>query len=259
MNTGFFKSCLFNFLFAFPCIVMGQNIVIDDSLAAHADMYKVKVGGGGFGKVVKISFGDYAVTSSKSGWRKTNSSANLLETKKETKTTHKFSFVLSHASGTAAAVNASTYTLDKWEEPIELSPHFSVGEYKMILDSSNFTSYIMLHQDTSQTWALFMILSGGSQTEGTHQAMLTNGSREISMMTVTSNRHGEDPRSLPATGYEFIEGDQAIGALQYFGGGLWGTNKYIVWIHQELDADMKLLLAAAMTAVMEAQLFGMVE
>lgn len=91
MNTGFFKSCLFNFLFAFPCIVMGQNIVIDDSLAAHADMYKVKVGGSGFGKVVKISFGDYAVTSSKSGWRKTNSSANLLETKKETKTTHKFS------------------------------------------------------------------------------------------------------------------------------------------------------------------------
>ncbi len=78
-------------------------------------------------------------------------------------------------------------------------------------------------------------------------------------MTVTSNRHGDDPRSLPATGYEFMEGDQAIGALQYFGGGLWGTNKNIVWIHQELDADMKLLLAAAMTAVLEAQLFGMVE
>lgn len=96
---------------------------------------------------------------------------------------------------------------------MELSPHFAVGEYKMILDSSNFTSYIMLHQDTSQTWALFMILSGGSQTEGMNQAMLTNGSREISLMTVTSNRYGNDPRSLPATGYEFVEGDQAIGAL----------------------------------------------
>lgn len=92
-----------------------------------------------------------------------------------------------------------------------------------------------------------------------NQAMLTNGSREISLMTVTSNRYGNDPRSLPATGYEFVEGDQAIGALQYYGGGLWGTNKYIVWMHQDLDADMQLLLATAMTAVMEAQIFGLVE
>lgn len=142
---------------------------------------------------------------------------------------------------------------------MEMFPNFYVGEYKMILDSSNFTSYIMLHQDTANTWALFMILSGGSQTEYTRQAILTNGTREIFLMTVTSNRYGNDPRSLPATGYEFVEGDQAIGALQYYGGGLWGMNKFIVWLYQDLDTDTKLLLAAAMTAVMETNISIMME
>ena len=78
-------------------------------------------------------------------------------------------------------------------------------------------------------------------------------------MTVTSNRYGNDPRSLPATGYEFVEGDQAIGALQYYGGGLWGMNKFMVWLYQDLDTDTKLLLAAAMTAVMETNISIMME
>ena len=246
-------------LFCISLTGSGQNIALDDSLAAHAEMYKVKTKPGGMGKVMKISFGGYNITSSKSGWTKTNTRANLLETKKQRTSSHKFSFVLSHSSGIAASVNAETYRLENWTEPMEMFPNFYVGEYKMILDSSNFTSYIMLHQDTANTWALFMILSGGSQTEYTRQAILTNGTREIFLMTVTSNRYGNDPRSLPATGYEFVEGDQAIGALQYYGGGLWGMNKFIVWLYQDLDTDTKLLLAAAMTAVMETNISIMME
>lgn len=259
MSARFIKSYIYCFFLLSPGLGMGQNIAIDDSLGAHADMYKVKLGSGGFGKVVKISFGDYAVTASKSGAIKTKSKANLLATKKESKTTQDFSFVLSHKSGIAASVNASTCTLDKWQESFQLFPNFYIGDDKTILDSSNFTSYILLHQDTSQKWSLFMILSVSSDTAYVSLAILTNGMREIYIMPVTSNRYGNDHRALPAEGYEFVEGDQAIGALQYFGGGMWGMNKYIVWIHHELDPEMKLLLAAAMTAVMEAKIFAMME
>lgn len=69
-------------LFCISLTGSGQNIALDDSLAAHAEMYKVKTKPGGMGKVMKISFGGYNITSSKSGWTKTNTRANLLETKK---------------------------------------------------------------------------------------------------------------------------------------------------------------------------------
>jgi hypothetical protein len=52
-------------------------------------------------------------------------------------------------------------------------------------------------------------------------------------------------------GYEFIENGQSLCALQYYGGGAFGMNKNIIWIRRNLEARMKLILAAAMTAVLQ--------
>ena len=41
-------------LFCISLTGSGQNIALDDSLAAHAEMYKVKTKPGGMGKVMKI-------------------------------------------------------------------------------------------------------------------------------------------------------------------------------------------------------------
>ena len=67
----------------------------------------------------------------------------------------------------------------------------------------------------------------------------------------SSNKNGGDKRSYPALGYEFIENGQSISALQYFGGGALGYNKNIVWIHNSLDEKVKLILAAASTAILQ--------
>ena len=67
----------------------------------------------------------------------------------------------------------------------------------------------------------------------------------------SSNKNGSDTRSLPALGYEFIENDQSLSALQYYGGGAFGLNKNIIWINKSVDEKMKLILAAAGTAILQ--------
>jgi len=42
-----------------------------------------------------------------------------------------------------------------------------------------------------------------------------------------------------------------LGAVQFYGGGIAGLNKNIIWIHRGLETKMKLMLAAAMTAVLQ--------
>ena len=59
---------------------------------------------------------------------------------------------------------------------------------------------------------------------------------------------------LPARGYQFREGEQTLSAIQYLGGGMLGMNKSIVWLHKGLDEDTKLVLAAAMTALLQKEM-----
>ena len=94
------------------------------------------------------------------------------------------------------------------------------------------------------------IIRGGN-AQGTHDALLTNGERKIIVTPTSSNKNGGDTRSFLALGYEFIENGQSLCALQYYGGGALGMNKNIVWIHNNLDEKVKLILAAASTAILQ--------
>ena len=82
--------------------VAQKNIVISDSLNANADEMNVKMGSQTMGKIWKFRFGDYAVVSSKMGWTKTSSKANLLNTRTESRTTQKFSFAMTGATADTA-------------------------------------------------------------------------------------------------------------------------------------------------------------
>jgi len=117
----------------------------------------------------------------------------------------------------------------------------------------NFSAYITINGDTSEIWALLMNIIGGSNTQGSYDALLTNGERKIFVTPASSNKNGSDTRSYPALGYEFIENGQSLSALQYYGGGMMGLNKNIVWIHNGLDEKTKLILAAASTAILQVK------
>ncbi len=230
-----------------------KDIVISDSLNANADKMNVKMGSQTMGKIWKFRFGDYAVVSSKMGWTKTTSKANLLNTRTESKTTQKFSFAMTGATADTAAVNAASNIETKELNEFEVSQNFFVGTNELLKETNNFTALITINGDTTDTWALLINLVAGTEIDGKfkNESMLRNGSRKIFLVPVTSNKNGDDKRKIPAYGYELIENGSALGAVQFYGGGMMGLNKNIIWIHRGLETKMKLMLASAMTAVLQ--------
>jgi hypothetical protein len=54
-------------------------------------------------------------------------------------------------------------------------------------------------------------------------------------------------------GYEFVENGRSLCAVEYFSSGLAGSAKNTVWMDRNADTRLQLVLAAAMTAVLELQ------
>lgn len=252
MVTCLQKICCLWLLLAWSNIAVAQkDIVISDSLAAHAQKLNVKLGAQWFGKIWKIRFGEYAVVSSKMAWTPMTTRGNFFNTRTESKSTEKFSFVLTNKSNDSAKVNAANNILIEAMHEIEILPNFTWGDNELIQEQRNFSAFININQDTTETWALFMNFIRGKNIEGSSESFLTNGRRTIFVVPTTSYKNGEDKRPMPAMGYEFIENNQSLGALQYYGGGLMGMNKNVVWIHDGLEERLKLVLAAACTAILQ--------
>lgn len=231
-----------------------KSIPISDSLSANAEKLNVKLGSEGIGKIWKMRFGEYAVVSSRRGWTAGSSRFNLFDTKSESKSTEKFSFVLSGKSNDSARVNAAMNIHIRELHAIKVIPGFYLGDNGLLEETHNFTSYITINGDTTETWALFLNTSTGQEMPDKYEAYLTNGERKIYIFSRFSETKGNKAFAMPAAGYEFIEDGQSLSALQYAAGGLFPTNKNIIWLNNALNPKMKLVLAAVMTAILELKL-----
>ena len=178
----------------------------------------------------------------------TTTKSNFWDTKTESKTTQKFSFVFSDKKDTAY-VNAAQNIEVKWLNENQILPHLSWGNNQIVFESTNYAAYININSDTSDIWAVLMNYKIGNGPG--NQSVLTNGTRKIDILKATSNKNGEDKRSIPASGFEFSEEGKPLAALQYYGGGMLGNNKNIVWLHRGMDERMKLIMSAAATAILQ--------
>jgi len=255
-KVNFRKSYFLGLLFILGVqTAMGQKILlISDSLKANSEMLKVKMGMQSPGKIQKFKVGDYAVVSSKMGWTHGNSTSNFFNTRSDSKSSQKFSFVLAGPGVDSAKVDAATNTQLQTHNSIQVSQHFSWGDDELLKQSFNFSAYISLTGDTSKAWVLVMQDETGSQTDEKHRAFLTDGARQIQIFPVSSNGNGQHALS-PALGYEFVETGKSVSALQYSGGGMFPLNHNIIWLQKDLDPKMKLMLTAAMIAVLQLK-FG---
>ena len=252
MATRYIRSFFLGFmLVSFQIARSQKDIVISDSLTVNGEKLNVKMGSHGFGKIWKFSFGEYGVASSKMGWTINSAKGNFFNTKTESKSTEKFSFLMTSKVNDSATVNAANNILVQSLQSMEIFPGFNWGTDELVQESRNFSAFIIVNHDTSETWALLMNMIRGSSVLVKDEALLTNGQRKILVVPTTSNLHGGDSRSLPALGYEFVENGQSLGAVQYYGGGSFGVNKNIVWISKPLDNRMKIILAAASTAILQ--------
>jgi hypothetical protein len=228
-----------------------KDIIISDTLLTNSERMPVKMGVQWMGKMWKFHFGDYTIVSSKMGWTTSSSKSNLFNTKTESKTREKFSFIMTGKSNDSAIVNAANNLEIQSIQEIEILPHVYAGNNEVIKQSHNFSAFITINNDSAFTWALLMNVIRTSMNENNYDALLTDGQRKIMISPTTSNRNGTDTRKIPALGYEFFENSNSIGAVQYYGGGMLGMNKNIIWISKNLDDKTKLLLAAAMTAILQ--------
>jgi hypothetical protein len=253
-----------------------KEIVISEGLASNGEKLPVRMGTQWMGKIWNIRFGEYAVVSSKMGWLTYSSKSNAFNTRTETTSAQKFSFVLANKASDSARVNAGNDVMEEWKTIIETNVDLGITNILDVLlsqgpfsgyvegvafvtlarkvklsESDNFNAFITVNGDTTDTWSLSMIITRDRQSPGNYEGFLTNGEHEILIVKVNSKMNGKDSRTLPALGYEFIENGQSLSALQYNGGGAFGMNKNIVWINNENDVKMKLVLSAAMTAVLQ--------
>ena len=238
-------------LVVLPASAAQEFIVISDSLVGNAERLSVKKGAQWMGQIARSRFGDYAVVSSKTGGTTTSTKGNLFKTKTESGSTEKFSFVLTNGTTDSAIVNAARNVDVQELHKLDLGHGWSLGSDELVLESENFTAFITINRDTTETWTLYIGDTSGRDSEGTHEAFLTNGERRILLSLASSNKNAYDFRGSPAFGYEFVGNGQPLCALQYYGGSYDFTQ--VVWMHRSLEARMKLILAAAMTAVLQVR------
>lgn len=253
------KVCFLGFFLLFTAFVQaqGKDLIISKDLAENSEMFKVKMGTQWMGKIWKFKFGEYAVVDSKLGWRKVKTKSNLLNTKSEVNSDQKFSFVLTNKTKDSAFVNAVENISVGQLQSFELFPNFYLGSDELLKDSRKFSAFISTTGNQEETWTLVMKTTQGSDVAYEDEAFLTNGDRLITIIPVSSKIDTKNRSqlgvvlNLPAMGFEFIENDQSLCAMQYYGGGILGTNKNIIWLKSDLDSRMKLIYAVAMTAILQ--------
>ena len=227
------------------CVTAAQKtILISDTLAANADKLKVNNPAQWLNRIAGWRFGDYAVATSKQGQVKTTMKQHFF--KVDSSTSVKFSFVLANRTADSAAVNAARNGSVKSLRSLDLGNGWTIGSDEVVSESDNLAAFITINRDTSDTWAFVLGVTGNPSYAG----FLTNGERRITVSVASSNRNAFDLSGWPALGYEFLEDGRSLGAIQYF--AVQSQPAQFVWLDRNLDARTKLLLAAAMTAVLQS-------
>ena len=236
-----------------------KEIVIEKDLADNAQKMKVKMGTQWAGKIFKFKFGDYAVTDSRNGWTTTTGGTNFWGTRASSETKNDFSFELTDKSiSEKVVVNASTSITSEEIRSFELFEFIAIGSDELVKSAYNFVAFLTSTLVEDDTWVLIKSIEDGSQANYEFRAFLTNQERTIYIERTTSNKNGEDSRSIPAKGYEFLENGNSVCAVQYYGGGMLGMNKNIIWMRSDLDPQDKLILAGAMTALLQVDYTNMI-
>ncbi len=237
-------------------LVAQKKISISKELQATAEEWPVKMKFQGFGKITGYIFGPYrVVTSKRKRWITTKEASNFMGTQSQSVMEFDFSFTLRNGHADTAKVYANYYGKETASHSFELltlgDVTISSGEDAITGDEKVFLVAINTTSDTGR-WAMQIERYLGADGIYRTYGMLHRGNRQIAIRQVSSFKPGEGwGFKIPALGYEFIENDYPLGVVQYMGGGMGGQNKKFVWLRKDVDPEINLVLAAAMTALME--------
>ncbi len=244
---------LFGLLLAQSLYAQGI-IEIDSQLRQSSQPLRVKMSASINGKPMKWKFGEFRVVSSQSGRGSESYSRKPFSQFSTTAIEDSFAFLLTGKDKDSVAVGAAYHASAEAVNSTKILPWFSVGSESLLSDSEQFLVSLSPTTGESDPWMLLLADYWKSDRQESKVAEMSNRYRTFSIMPVRSPARGKGARKIPARGYEILEGDRAMAAVQYYGGGVMGLNKNVVWIREDLPPDTRLILAGAITALMEFQL-----
>jgi hypothetical protein len=251
-------------LAAAPALAAPKTIPISDSLAANADKLKVKMGTQWFGRVAKWRIGDYEVVASKLGTTHIETGSNFWKTKSDSASSTRFSFVMSATPADSVTVTAEHHFRTRSQHEFKLNKTVGLGSDALIGEADVFAAMITLNADTTVKWTLLKASTINATGDSVFEAHLTSAERKIVIAPVVVDpQKGKRGRPSffaqlgsqiipPAMGYEFLEDGRSVCAVQTSGGPYKETGR-MVWMHRALDSRDKLVLAAAITAILQIE------
>lgn len=254
---------------------------IDADLRDHAVRLEVLERKVAAGKTHDFQFGDYATVSGEIVAHTGKTTRTHLALEKRRRVVTSYSLVLKGAGARTASVQATQTAEVTWHTLLEFLPGLYIGpvgggvEYssdpeededeacwenddacwdedeghKRVKSSidDQLLATVVVDGDAPASWELSLDAnrSGVLFELEVRSAALTDANRTIAITALT-NFDRTDGR--PMWSYQFVEGGTTLAAVE-FGDGV-GS---VAWIRQELPEDTQLMLAAAMTAILQGQ------
>jgi len=254
---------------------------LDPEFRLHAAQWEVLERNVGAGKIHEFQFGGYTTASGEIGARTGKTTRTHLALQKNRRVVTEYSFILQGGRTSTASVTATQTAEVTWHTLLEFLPGLYVGpagggveyssdseedEAELCWESdedcwddddgqkrvkSSISEQLVAKIDVTGAAAASWQLSLDANRSGrafeleVRSGSLTDGNRLIAIApsTVVERSDGK-----PMLAYRFVESGTTLAVLE-FGDRV----QSVVWLRQELPEDTELMLAAAMTAILQGQ------
>ena len=223
-----------------------KMMMLNENLKANSEPLPVKTRGG---SMMKFDFGIYKTVSAKAGWTTTTSKSKLFSSVEKSESKQKSSVVITGNEQDTATTNISLNIQS--EEVRQMVLSFSKDRVawereedpSKIKQTRNLVALITTNRDTV-TWNFIYVFR--ESTEGTDQnesfAFVTDGNKRVDIKKITVWDNGKSPTLYSVVGFEFYADGVAVAAVQ---NPMDTFQKKFVWLKNDMDEYMKLILATA--------------
>jgi len=202
----------------------------------------------------KFDFGSYKALSAKAGFIKTTTKSKLFSAVENSESKQKASIVMLGNESDTATINISQNVSS---EEIRDNVISIIGgkvafgreeDPSKFKQTSNLIAIITTSRDTT-TWnfVYMTMVSTENLKENKSTGIVTDGNKTIEIRTVTVWDNGKSPTFYSIVGFEFYVEGVAVAAVQ---NPMDTFQKKFVWLKNDLDENMKLVLASAATVLL---------
>jgi len=223
-----------------------KMMMLNDDLKVNSEPLPVKSRGGA---MLKFDFGIYKTVSAKAGLTKTSSSSKLFSSVEKSESKQKSSVVITGNETDTATINISLNIQS--EEVRQMVLSISKGRVawereedpSKIKQTKNLVALITTNRDTV-TWNFIYVSRESTESRDRDEsfAFVTDGNKRFDIKKITVWDNGKSPALYSVVGFEFYADGAAVAAVQ---NPMDTFQKKFVWLKNDLDEYMKLILATA--------------